>query len=90
MRDRQRLELRPEEYRDAKALERQQTLRELLAILRRAAAEGAEWYYGALDVAQRTRDRTMPARAREPAPELDPGSPFQPPAQPELEEQLTL
>lgn len=91
MRDAQRIALKPDEYRDAKALERQQTLRELLAILRRAAATGAEWYYDALETAQRTRDRTAPAaRAREPVPEVDPDSPFQPPALPETEEQLTL
>ncbi len=92
MRGSQRLELKPDEYRDAKALERQQTLRELLAILRHAAATGAEWYYEALDTAQRTRDRTMPARMREPVPAVDPDSPFQPPAPrvAEQPEQLTL
>lgn len=93
MRDAQRISLKPDEYRDAKALERQQTLRELLAILRRAAASGAEWYYEALETAQRTRDRNMPARAREPVPEVDPDSPFQPPVralEPEHDEQLKL
>ncbi len=75
MRDRQRLELKPDEYRDAKALERQQTLRELLAILRRAAAEGADWYTWALD-ARRRLD------SPEPVPEPDPDSPFKAPTLP--------
>lgn len=88
MRDRLRLELRPEEYRDRVAAERQATLRELLAILRSARERGADWYYGVLELAERREGYRATYRAAgrlipdvvATSLEPDPDSPFQPPA----------
>lgn len=78
MRPARRLELSPEEYRDAAAAERRQHLREVLAILRRAAAEGAGWYYDTLELCDRLR-RGAAREPAEPPPASDPDSPFQAP-----------
>ena len=59
MRDAQRLELKPDEYQDAKREERRRHLRQVLAILRRAREDEAEWYVWVLE----RRDRRARALA---------------------------
>lgn len=84
MRDRQRLELKPDEYRDAKAAERRKLLGELLSMLERARRE--PWYVETLDLCDRLRRGLRPrgesseqaALEPEPAPPED--SPFRIPA----------
>ncbi len=73
MRSAEQISRTVEEWHDRQRLERQRALSELLAILRRAAADGSDWYYWALGWRERRE------REAEPEPDPDPDSPFQPP-----------